>query len=41
MATYHQALRDLPEQPGFPDCDWPVLPVLGDAAAGADGVSLG
>jgi hypothetical protein len=26
-AAYRQALRDLPEQPGFPDSvDWPVLP---------------
>jgi hypothetical protein len=26
-AAYRQALRDLPEQPGFPDIiDWPTLP---------------
>ncbi len=26
MAVYRQALRDLPEQPGFPDCVWPAAP---------------
>ena len=25
-ADYRQALRDLPAQPGFPDCDWPIAP---------------
>lgn len=25
-ATYRQALRDLPQQPGFPDVDMPVAP---------------
>lgn len=35
VKTYRQALRDLPQQPGFPwngpndpACPWPVLPVL-------------
>jgi hypothetical protein len=23
---YRQALRDLPQQPGFPDCAWPTAP---------------
>ncbi len=25
-ATYRQALRDLPEVAGFPDCEWPAPP---------------
>lgn len=25
-ADYRQALRDLPAQPGFPDCEWPSPP---------------
>lgn len=24
--VYRQALRDLPAQPGFPDCEWPSPP---------------
>ena len=35
MAAYRQALRDLPEQPGFPDCQWPQPPALGEGAASA------
>ncbi len=27
-AAYRQALRDLPQQPGFPDVDWPAPPTL-------------
>lgn len=31
--TYRQALRDIPEQPGFPgDIIWPELPAVGKAA---------
>jgi len=29
MAAYRQALRDLPELPGFPDCGWPPSPAEG------------
>lgn len=29
-ATYRQALRDLPQQPGWPAIDWPFPPALGD-----------
>lgn len=25
-ADYRQALRDLPEHPDFPDCEWPTPP---------------
>lgn len=35
MATYRQALRDLPSLPGFPNVPWPVMPVLSEGAAGA------
>lgn len=31
--VYRQELRDLPEKPGFPDCDWPVPPALPNGAA--------
>jgi len=26
-AIYRQALRDLPSDPDFPDCAWPVAPI--------------
>lgn len=31
---YRQALRDLPQQPGFPDVPWPDPPGLPEGAAG-------
>jgi len=34
-ATYRQALRDLPQLPGFPDIEWPRPPVLADGTADA------
>lgn len=38
-AAYRQALRDLPQLPGFPDVEWPRPPVLADGTADAgDGV---
>lgn len=36
-ALYRQNLRDLPENPDFPDCPWPVAPELGYGAADAGG----
>lgn len=31
--AYRQALRDLPELPGFPDVPWPTLPTIKDGTA--------
>ncbi|MDH7618937.1 tail fiber assembly protein [Stenotrophomonas maltophilia] len=41
LALYRQKLRDLPAQPGFPDCGWPVPPPLpaGAASVSSPGVS--
>lgn len=33
--TYRQALRDLPNLPGFPEVNWPAAPGLKDGAASA------
>ncbi|HEL3849965.1 TPA: phage tail assembly chaperone [Stenotrophomonas maltophilia] len=33
LAAYRQKLRDLPAQPEFPDCGWPVPPTLPAGAA--------
>lgn len=32
-ASYRAALRSLPQQPGFPDVEWPQPPNLADGAA--------
>lgn len=39
-AVYRQALRDLPEAPGFPDGEWPTPPALADGAADVDKVGI-
>lgn len=41
MSAYRQALRDLPDKPGFPDCEWPVAPDLGKGAASGPDMEAG
>lgn len=38
-ATYRAALRALPQQPGFPDVEWPRPPNLADGTADQPGPS--
>lgn len=38
--VYRQALRDLPDVPGFPDCQWPTPPDLGQDDADESGGHL-
>lgn len=40
-AAYRQALRDLPQLPGFPDVEWPRPPNLADGAADQPDPSTG
>lgn len=28
LITYRQQLRDIPQQPGFPDVTWPIIPSI-------------
>lgn len=33
--AYRQALRDLPQSPGWPNVQWPTPPALADTSAGS------